>query len=592
MSVFAKDDLAAASSCPFPAYCRQSRASQPLWSSPPLGDLEWRAPRCPPPPTLGAVTELTVRPADDAARECALEVLLGPALGSVVDFTAWSPAPDEYHVASVDGHMRFRRRDNGSGADRSHRWSFEPEVLSGDDPIACQDSSHFGDLAEERATPHPDRRSNAYPHAFDHLAQVFDHPSAPDIVVQHTAAHYWGDQGGHLGEHGSLGIVQARAPFIASGAGIQPAGLVDRSCRLVDVAPTILTMLGAAPSADEGDGLLAGQDGAALTDMMTGRGADHVVAMLLDGTNANVLYDLAARGKAPNLARLMASGCTYRYGAIASLPTVTLANHTTILTGRHPGHHGILHNAWVDRVTGNQVVTNSPTTWMSAMEWLAPGTETVHQALHRGRPGAVSVSVNEPCDVGADYSVFELMRSGEPIDRPPPVDDLPDTTQRFVRPSKDYRWSSLIDHTAVEQFVGIWSGYLPGSALGPARVHLGQLHTHRCRLPRRRPVLGDCRHLRRRHRRPDRSHPRGGGARRGLGPDGILRGGRPRHGIGRLGRHRGLGRCPGRRRRGRPRRGLRLRVPHRSLKRPERPGVGRPLPIVSSGAGRRSCWCR
>jgi phosphonoacetate hydrolase len=408
------------------------------------------------------VTELTVRPADDAVRERALDVLLGPALGSVVDFTAWSPAPDEYHVASVDGHMRFRRRDNGSGADRIHRWSFEPEVLSGHDPIARQDASHFGDLAEERATPHPDRQANAYPHAFEHLAQVFDHPSAPDIVVQHTAAHYWGDQGGHIGEHGSLGVVQARAPFIASGAGIEPAGLVDRSCRLVDVAPTILTVLGAAPSAEEGDGLLAGQDGTALADLMTGRGADHVVAMLLDGTNANVLYDLAARGKAPNLARLMASGCTYRYGAIASLPTVTLANHTTILTGRHPGHHGILHNAWVDRVTGNQVVTNSPSTWISAMEWLAPGTETVHQALHRGQPGAASVSVNEPCDVGADYSVFELMRSGEPIDRPPPVDDLPDATQRFVRPSKDYRWSSLIDHTAVEQFVGIWSGTYRG----------------------------------------------------------------------------------------------------------------------------------
>ena len=34
---------------------------------------------------------------------------------------------------------------------------------------------------------------------------------------------------------------------------------------------------------------------------------------------------------------------------MASLPTVTLANHTSILTGAHPGHHGILHNAWYDR---------------------------------------------------------------------------------------------------------------------------------------------------------------------------------------------------------------------------------------------------
>ena len=59
---------------------------------------------------------------------------------------------------------------------------------------------------------------------------------------------------------------------------------------------------------------------------------------------------------------------------------------------------------------------------------------------------------------GADYSIFEQMRGGEPIDRPPPAEELPDTTGRFVRPSKDSRWSSFIDHTAVDQFCGIWSG--------------------------------------------------------------------------------------------------------------------------------------
>ena len=104
------------------------------------------------------------------------------------------------------------------------------------------------------------------------------------------------------------------------------------------------------------------------------------------------------------------------------------------------------------------MVTNSPSTWHTAMSWLRPGVETVHDAVHRGRPGAVSVSINEPCDVGADHSVFDLMRRGEAIDRPPPADGLPDATERFVRPSKDYRWSSLIDHTAVEQFRGIWGG--------------------------------------------------------------------------------------------------------------------------------------
>jgi predicted AlkP superfamily pyrophosphatase or phosphodiesterase len=92
------------------------------------------------------------------------------------------------------------------------------------------------------------------------------------------------------------------------------------------------------------------------------------------------------------------------------------------------------------------------------MQWLNPSVETVHHAVHRAVPGATSISINEPCDSGADYSVFELMRAGEPIDRPPRAEELPDATERFVRPSKDYRWSSLIDHTAVDQFRGIWSG--------------------------------------------------------------------------------------------------------------------------------------
>ena len=83
-------------------------------------------------------------------------------------------------------------------------------------------------------------------------------------------------------------------------------------------------------------------------------------------------------------------------------------------------------------------------------------------------PVALSISINEPCDVGADYSIFELMRSGEPIDRPPPVDDLPDTTQRFVRPSKDYRWSSLSTTPPSNSSVGIWRGTLPRVGTGPA----------------------------------------------------------------------------------------------------------------------------
>ena len=406
------------------------------------------------------MADLAVPWAGPAARDRALAVLLGDGLEPVVDLVAWSAAPGVYEAASARGHVRFSRRPDGSTDSGHPRWAYDTETLSGENPLRRQDPSHFGSLEAERTVPHPRRHDNSYPHALDHLAQLFDHGSAPDLVVQHSAAHYWGDQGGHLGEHGSLGVVQARAPFIAAGAGVATSGLLDGSCRLVDVAPTILELLGGgAPAGAPEWARLVHQDGSVLPSVVDSPGrAGHVVAMLLDGTNANVLYDLAGRGEAPNIARLMDLGTTLRHGAMASLPTVTLANHTAILTGSHPGHHGILHNAWVDRVSGDQVVTNSPATWPTAMTRLSPAVETVHQAVHRCRPGAVSISINEPCDTGADYSIFELMRAGEPIDRPPRPEELPDATQRFVRPSKDYRWSSLIDHTAVEQFTAIWSG--------------------------------------------------------------------------------------------------------------------------------------
>jgi hypothetical protein len=404
------------------------------------------------------MTGLALPPCDVRARNDALSVLLGEPLAPIVDLVAWMVEPGCYELASAFGRVRFRRL---GGARSTLSDGFIVEDARGVNPVANRDPAHLGSLAAERATPHPLRDDNAYPFAFDHLAQIFDHPSAPDLVVLHTGAHYWGDQGGHLGEHGSLGVLQSRAPFIASGAGVRRSGMVDKSCRLVDVFPTVLSLLGFDPAVRSDESMEL--DGEVVDHVVAEPGgARHVIGILMDGTNSNVLYDLVARGDAPHLERLMESGTTHRHGAIASLPTVTLANHTAILTGRHPGHHGVLHNAWIDRSTGSQVVTNSPTTWAGSMEWLSKGVETIHDVVHRARPGAVSISINEPCDVGADFSVFELVRRGEAVDRAPLPEDVPDATQRFVRPSKDYQWSSRIDHTAVEQFRGIWSGTYRG----------------------------------------------------------------------------------------------------------------------------------
>jgi phosphonoacetate hydrolase len=173
---------------------------------------------------------------------------------------------------------------------------------------------------------------------------------------------------------------------------------------------------------------------------------------------------MAASGAAPNLARLMAMGTTFRHGAMAGMPTVTLANHTSILTGVLPGHHHILHNAWWDRGTGEVVTTNSPAAWPTAMTRLAPGVETLHDAVHRAEPGAFTAAVNEPADLGADYSTFDYFRRGDIPPFPRTPDDLPHVTHRFASELGDYRWSTLIDHMAVGQAVGIWDGHLLGTA--------------------------------------------------------------------------------------------------------------------------------
>jgi phosphonoacetate hydrolase len=384
-----------------------------------------------------------------AEAEAALDVLLDAGLDPIVDMVC-TARDGAYEALTHDGRVTFRRLDDGT---------FERASVEGRDPLADQSTAKFTPLSEERAHPFPARSENAYPHAFEQIAQLFDAPAAPDLCVLHSAAHNWEDQGGHLGEHGSLGLVQARAPFVLGGKGVRKLGPVPQSARMVDVAPTICALLGVAPIDGKEGRYLPVQDGNALTDLLEpDERPRYVVGFLFDGTNANVLYDMAARGEAPNVARLIEMGAALQHGALASLPTVTLANHTTIITGAHPGHHGILNNAWFDRAAGQQVITNSSATWPWSMQYMFPGVETIHHAVHRTWPDAFTASVNEPCDTGADYSTFDFFRRGEVPPIPKDPFGLPHTTERFVRPSKDYSWSSIVDHMGVDQALGIVHG--------------------------------------------------------------------------------------------------------------------------------------
>jgi hypothetical protein len=394
-------------------------------------------------------------------RRRALDVLCSDELSDMVEMVVFSPEPGVYEARAVDGAVTFTRRPDGG------RWTYVTTAVTGRDPLGDQDPARFSPVDSERSHLQPPRHANSYPLAFERIAQVFDHPCAPDLCVLHTAAHR---PTAHRGEHGSLGVIQSRAPFVAAGPGIASRGLVPGHCATVDLAPTVLAMLGARPGPGTGptgapsdDCLLARQDGRVLSELFDqgDRSPDHVVVVLMDGANANVLYAAAAAGTMPHVAGLIERGTALAEGCIASLPSVTLANHTSLNTGVHPGHHGVLHNAWYDRANGHQVVTESPATWQESMRWLFPGVETIHEAVHRHRPGAVSVSINEPADRGSDYSTMELMRRGEiRLLFEGTVDPLPHADPDFMGASDDYRWGSLADDGARRQAVAVWDGSL------------------------------------------------------------------------------------------------------------------------------------
>jgi hypothetical protein len=271
---------------------------------------------------------------DETLRNRALEVLLGDDLADVVDLV-FLARDGEVEAHSRSGSVAF----TAAG----------PAWVNGRDPIASQDVDAFTPLADELAGRRPSNDNNRYPYAYSSVAQLFDDPRAPDLAVVHTPSHNWEERGGHLGEHGSLDLVQSRAPLILAGAGVRKLGRIDAHARMIDIAPTIATLAGVNPH----DGsLLKRQDGRVLTEVLDDRETpERVVAFLWDGTNANVLYEMAAAGELPNVARLIEEGSgtgssprsqvsrspTTPLRSPASTPGTTACYTTRTTTGRTGG---------------------------------------------------------------------------------------------------------------------------------------------------------------------------------------------------------------------------------------------------------------
>ncbi|HEX5510243.1 MAG TPA: alkaline phosphatase family protein [Actinomycetales bacterium] len=390
------------------------------------------------------------------ARAAAVQALSSPELARIVDLVAYpEPAP---------GHPTAVVVENVRGAVRLHR-DGRHEVLRGEDPVANTDPMAFLPYERELADASPDNERNAYPDPARRLLGIFsDADRSPDLVIVHHPGHYFPDEGGHRGEHGSLDVIQSRAPLLVAGAGVTKHGMLDEHAFLIDVGPTMAAAAGV-PLEDLRDAAGNQLDGKPLTHLVE-PGRRRVVGLLWDGAHCGELLAMAGRGDLPSLGRLLQRGAALRGGAVAEFPSLTLTNHTSILTGLGPGRHGVMGNVFYDRATGDQVVPNDASTWHRSSEWLRPKVRTVFDMVgqHRGELPVPTASINEAIDEGAAYSTMGLIRAQNAGEGAAGLGALlPDpTTSPYVHNRRhlqyDYfSWATQVDDVGLAQVLQLWA---------------------------------------------------------------------------------------------------------------------------------------
>jgi hypothetical protein len=335
-----------------------------------------------------------------------------------------------YEVWSLRGMVRFRRFIAEQG------YGYEVIETRGENPIANQDPTAVATIAEEleaaaksgMPTDDPnvaymDPQTLSYPLMFEKIAQLFDSPNAPDLVINPKCWQY----ARQPGQHGSADIVQARAPLVLSGPGVNGSGVTDTLCAQVDVAPTIAKILGmplidgmdstGRASSERGvepDVYLRRQDGKPIEAHIDGsQKADRAYILLLDGlSNTELKRRLETdRESIPNLARIIERGVMFEYGTIVNFPSITWPSHNALGTGAWCGHHDVVNPTYYFR-DKRETVTPQGMMWETG-KFVTGDVETMYEAVHRvwgkwdGQKGEVTASINEPCMRGAGHSTLE-----------------------------------------------------------------------------------------------------------------------------------------------------------------------------------------
>jgi hypothetical protein len=371
----------------------------------------------------------------ESAHRAIHALLTRPELAPHVDLViTWRAGEDggAYEVWSRRGLVRFRRLLGGDGA-----LAYEVLEVVGENPIARQDPGALASVAAEREAARaggfdaddaarrfvaPEQQS--YPFAYERIAQLFDSPNAPDLVVSPCD---WA-QGPYAGNHGALHVRQSRAPLWLAGPRIRP-GRHPLAARAVDVAPTALAALDF-PLVDGADATgrtasergvapdvhLARQDGRVLEEVLDRRSAParRLYVLLLDGLHMTELDDALARDPAalPGLRRLRERAAVLAHGSIVNFPSITWPSHTTLGTGAWCGHHDVVNPSYYLREKRETV---SPQGQQVKTEVFANGgVESLYEAFRRVRgPRAFTAAIYAPFGRGADHAALEGRNTGE-----------------------------------------------------------------------------------------------------------------------------------------------------------------------------------
>ncbi len=332
---------------------------------------------------------------------------------------------DAYEIWSRRGMVRFRRMRDAQGV-----LHFKLVEQFGENPVARQDPFAVASIAEEleaardsgNTAVDPNRayfepHTLTHPDAYERIAQLFDSPRAPDLVVSPKAYAY----GNQLGQHGALDVVQSRAPLIFSGPGVR-RGRLKLAARHVDIAPSIAAIMrfpeidGLGPSGTPARTMLRRQDGAPLRDLIAPDSAppERAYLILLDGlSHSELVWQLENnRDEIPNLAALADSGAMLSHGSIVNFPSITWPSHSTILTGVWCGHHDVVNPTFHLREHRQTVPIQGNI--FEGEGYVNPEVETLYEAFKRVHgPRAVTASIHEPQGRGADHAVFERRIVGD-----------------------------------------------------------------------------------------------------------------------------------------------------------------------------------